>query len=110
MPMLFGFFLLGILHIFNTLQDAMYPGSPRLNADTVGPADFEVTYGSSVLLAYIKQPVENVIVIFGIHNEFICAVEDRGSFGVYKAAGTQERSICRGFSGRFGIVDETFLT
>ena len=99
-----------MLHIFNILQDAMYPGSPRRNADTVSPAKFEVPYGSSILLADIKQPVEDVIVVFSIQDEFVCGVEDGGSFGVYEAADAQARSVCRGESGRFGVVNETFLT
>ena len=108
--MLFGFFLLRILHIFNALQDVAYSISSRHNARTVGPAEFEVPYGSPVPLADIKQPVEDVIVIFGIDNEVVCGVEDGGSFGVYEAADAQERSVCRGDSSRFGVENETFLT
>ena len=99
-----------MLHIFNALQDIVYAGSPRHNAHTIGPAEFEVPYGSAVPLADIKQPVEDVIVIFGIHNKLVCAVEYGGSFGVYEAADAQERSVCRGDSSRVGVVNETFLT
>ena len=99
-----------MLHIFNTLQDAVYPSSPRHNAHTVGPAEFEMPYGSPVPLADIEQPVEDVIVVLGIYNKVVCGVEDGGSFAVYEAADAQERSVCRGDPGRFGIVNETFLT
>lgn len=88
----------------------MYVASPRLNTDSVGPADFEVTYGSSVALTDIKQPVENVVVILGVYNDFVCAIEDGGGFGVYEAAGAEERSICRCKSGRVAAINETLLT
>ena len=54
LPMLLNFVIFRFPHIFNLLQDAVYVASPRLDTDTVGPADFEVTYGSSVALTDIK--------------------------------------------------------
>ena len=51
--MLYNFAFCRIFHILNTLQDAMYIPSARLDTDSVGPADFKVAYGSSVALADI---------------------------------------------------------
>ena len=99
-----------MLHIFNRLQDVVYPGSSRHNAHTVCPAEFEVPDSSPVPLADIKQPVEDVIIVFGIYNKVVCGVENGGCFGVYEAADAQERSVCRGGSSSFGVVHETFLT
>lgn len=39
LSMLFNFVFLRMLHIFNLLQDAMYVPSPRLDTDSVRPAD-----------------------------------------------------------------------
>lgn len=110
LPMLFDFVFFRILHIFNVLQDAMYVASSRLDTDSVCPADFKVAYGSSITLADIEQPVKDVIVILGVCNNFVCAIEDGGGFGVYEAADAKERSICGGDSGRVAAVDETLLT
>ena len=90
LPMLLNFVFFRILHILDVLQDAMYVPSPRFDTDSVGPAEFKVTYGSPVALTDIKQPVENVVVILSVYNNFVCAIEDGGGFSVYEAAGTQE--------------------
>ena len=88
----------------------MYVPSPRLDTNSVGPADFQVTYGSAVAIADIKQPVEDVVVILGVYNDFVGAIEDGSCFGVYEAAGAEERCICECNSGRVAAVNETFLT
>ena len=80
-------------HRFNVLQDAVYVPSPRLDTDSVGPADFEMTDSSSVSLADIKQPVKDVVVVLSVGNDFVCAIEDGGGFGVYETAGAEERGI-----------------
>ena len=69
-----------------------------------------MAYGSSVTLADIEQPVKDVIVILGVYNNFVCAIENWGGFGIYEAAGAKERSICGRGSGRVAAVDETLLT
>lgn len=99
-----------ILHIFNVLQDAMYVLSARLDADTVGPADFKVAYSSSIAFAEIHQPVEYVIVILSVYNDLVRAIENRGGFGVYEAAGTEERCISRCSPGSVAAINQTFLT
>lgn len=109
LPMLLNFVFFRILHIFNVLQDAMYVPSPRLDTDSVGPANFKVRNGSSVALANIKQPVEDVVVILSVYNDFVCAIEDGGGFGIYEAAGAEERCICRCSPGRVAAVNKTFL-
>lgn len=68
-----------------------------------------MTDGSSVALADVKQPVEDVVVILGIRNDFVCAIEDGGSFDIDEAAGAEERSICRCISGRVSVVHEALL-
>ena len=88
----------------------MNVASPRLDTDSIGPADFKVAYGTSVTRANIKQPVENVIVILSVCNDFVRAIEDGSSFGIYEAAGAEERCICRCSSGRMAAVHETLLT
>ena len=87
----------------------MYVLSAGLDADTVGPADLKVTYSSSVPLADIQQPVEDVIIILSICNDFVCAVENRGGFGVNEAAGAEERCISRCSSGSVAAINQTFL-
>ena len=99
-----------ILHILNVLQDAMYVLSARLDADTVGPADFKVAYSSSVAFAEIQQPVKDVIVILSVYNDFVCAIENWSGFGVYEAAGAEERCISRCSSGSVAAINQTFLT
>lgn len=69
-----------------------------------------MTDGSSVALADIEQPVEDVVVIFSIYNDFVCAIEYGGGLGVYNAAGAEERSVCRCNSGGVAVVNETLLT
>ena len=54
LPMLSDFVFFRILHVFNVLQDAMYIPSARLDTNSVGPADFQMTYGSPVALADIE--------------------------------------------------------
>lgn len=90
LPMLLNFIFFRVLHILDVLQDAMYVPSPRLDTDSVGPANLKVTYGPSVALTDIKQPVEDVVVILSVYNDFVCAIEDGGGFSVYEAAGTEE--------------------
>ena len=88
----------------------MYVPSPRLDTDSVGPADLKMTYGSSIALADIKQPVEDIVVILGVGNDLVSAIEDGGGFSIYEAAGAEERGICRCNPGRVAAVNETFLT
>ena len=69
-----------------------------------------MTYGSSIVLADIKQPVEDIVVILGVSNDLVSAIENRGGFSIYEAAGAEERDICRWNPGRVAAVNETFLT
>lgn len=110
LPMLLNLVFLHILHIFNILQDTMYVLSARLYTDPIGPADFKVAYSSSVAFAEIQQPVEDVIVILSVHNDLVCAIEHWGGFGVYEAAGAEERSIGGCSPGRVAAINQTFLT
>ena len=96
-------------HIFNVLQEAMYILSARLDTDSVGPANFKVAYGSSVALANIQEPVEDVIVILGIDNDFVCAVEYGCGFGVYEAAGAEKGCVCWVGSGGVTTIYEALL-
>ena len=107
--MQFNFIFLRILHLLNILQNAMYVASSRFDTHAIRPADLKVTYGSSVVVADIKQPVEDFIVIFRVCNDLICAVEDGRCFGVYDAAGAEERGIRRCTSGLVAVVNESFL-
>ena len=91
------------------LQNGMYILSARLDADSIGPAKLEVTYGISIELSNVEEPVEDVVIILGVYNDLVCAIEDRCSFGVYEAAGSKERSVCRNSAGALTAVDETFL-
>ena len=89
-PMHLNFVFIRLFHIFNDLQDAMYVSSSRIDTDSVRPADFEMADGSSVALADIKQPVEYVVVILSVCNNFICAIKDGGGFHVYETASAEE--------------------
>lgn len=91
--MLLGFVFFRFVHVFNVLQNAMYVASARLDTDSIGPTDFEMTDGPSVLRADIKQPVEDVVVVLSVGDDLVCAIEDGGSFGVYETAGAEERGI-----------------
>ena len=88
----------------------MYVLSARLDADTVGPANFKFAYSSSVAFTDIQQPVEYIIVILSVYNDFVCAIENWGGFGVYEVAGAEERCIRRCNSGGMAAVNKTFLT
>ena len=107
--MMFSFAFLRILHGFNLLQYAMNVPSARLDTDSVSPADFKMADGSSVALADIEQPVEDVVVVLGVCNDFVCAVEDGCCFQVYKVAGAEERCICWDNPVHVATIDETFL-
>lgn len=108
--MLLNLIFFRLLHIFNVLQDAMDIAPPRFNTDSIGPADFEMTDGSSVALADIKQPVENVVVVLSVNNDFVCAMKDRCGFCIYETADAEERCICWRTSSRVAVIHETFLT
>ena len=54
--------------------------SPGLDADTVCPANLEMTDGATVALADIEEPVKDVIVVFGIEDDLIGIVEDGCGF------------------------------
>ena len=105
----FGFAFFRVLHGFNLLQYAMYVPSAGLDTDSVGPANLEMAYGSSIALANIQQPVENVVVVLGVCDDFVCAVEDGCGFDVYEVAGAEERCICWDISGRVATIDDAFL-
>ena len=107
--MLLNFFFFRFLHILNLLQNTMYVASPRIDTDSISPADFEMTNGSSVAFANIEQPVEDVVIVFGVGNQLICAIEDGGGFGVYETTGAKERGIGGYHSSRVAIVDEALL-
>lgn len=107
--MVFGFAFLRILHGFNLLQYAMYVPSARLDTDSVGPADLKMAYCSSIALANVQQPVEDVVIVLGVCDDFVCGVEDRCGFDVYEVASAEERCICRDFSGRVATIDDAFL-
>ncbi len=109
LPMLLDLVFFRVLHIFNILQDAMDVAPPRLDADSVGPADFEMTDSSSIGLANVKQPVENVVVILGVCDDFVCAVKDGGGFGIYETADVEERCVCWFRSSCVAAVNETSL-
>ena len=91
------------------LQNAMYVFSTRLDADSIGPTNLEVTYGSSIELSDVQEPVEDVVIILGIYNDLICAIEDACGFVIYEAAGAKERSVCGDNAGGVAVEDETFL-
>lgn len=110
LAMLLNLVFFHILHIFDVLQDAMYVLSARLYADTVSPADFKVAYSSSIAFADVQQPVEDVIVVLSVYNDFVCAIEHWGGFGVYEAAGAEERCTSRSSSGSVAAINQTFLT
>ena len=107
--MLDNFVFCRIFHILNILQDAMYVPSARLDTDSVGPADFKVAYGSSVALADIQQPIEDVIVILSVCNDFVGTIEKGGGLGIYEAAGAEEKYICWDGSCGMAAIDKTLL-
>ena len=107
--MKFGFAIPRELHIFNMLQNAMYVLSARLDTDSISPANLEVTYGSSVELSDVQEPVEDVVIVLGVCNDLVCAIENTCGFGVYEAAGAKEGSVCRDKAGGVTVEDETFL-
>ena len=61
---------------------------------------------SPVTLADIKQPIEYIVVVFGVYNDFIQAVEHGSCFGVDTTAGEEERGICWHSPGGIAVVDE----
>lgn len=45
-----------------------------LNADSIRPVDLKMTESSSVALADVKEPIEDVIVVFGVEYDLVCAI------------------------------------
>ena len=105
----FSLAIVGVLHVFDMLQNAMHVLSARLDTDSIGPANLEVTYGSSVELSDVQEPVEDVVIVLGVYDDLVCAIEDTCGFGVYEAAGAKERGVCRDNAGGVTAKDETFL-
>lgn len=88
----------------------MYVAPPRLNTHTICPADLQVAYSTTIVLADIEKPVENVVVVFGIEDDFVGAIENGGRFLVDEFADAEERGVCRSFARVLAFVDEPFLS
>lgn len=80
-----------------------------LHADSIRPVDLKMTDRSSVTLTDIKEPIENVVVIFGVEYNIACAIEDGSRFAVDQATCSKEAGVCRFYPTRVAAIDETFL-
>lgn len=67
-------------------------------------------YRSSVSLTDIKQPVENIVVIFGVEFDLVGAVEDIDGLLVDEPGGPQESAICSSRSSCLGAVYQARLS
>lgn len=68
-----------------------------------------MTDSSSVALADVKEPIEDVVVVFGVEYNLICAIEDGSCFAVDQATCSKEAGICRFSPIGVAAIDETFL-
>ena len=110
LPALLDFFLCHTRHGIDPLQDSVYVLPARLDANAVSPADLKTTDCSAVVLPNVKEPVEDVIIVFGVQDDFIPTVEDFSCLVVDDATCPEEARVGIFGPSTFSIVDETFLT
>lgn len=96
---------LRVLHVLYVPQNPMDVAPTGLNRNTICPADLEVTDGENVALADVQQPIENVIIVFCVDDNLVCAIEYGRCFVIDKATSSQEAGIRRTCSGSIRAVD-----
>lgn len=101
--------LLRVLHVFDTFKYTVYVSSSGFYGHTICPSDLQVADGATIALTDVEEPVEYIVVVFSVEDDFIGAIEDVCSFFVDGAACSEEGSVGRFFSRGLTVVDQAFL-
>ena len=105
-----NFVFLRLFHVGYPRDDAVNVPSSGLDLDAVGPSDLEVADGTPVRFADVQKPVENVVVVFGIEDNAVGTVEDRGGFGVDDPARSEESGVGGSFAICITVIHQANLT
>ena len=96
--------------MLNSLQDTMYISPSGLDAHAIRPSNFQMAYRPPVALADVEQPVEDIVVVLGIKDDLVGAVEDGCGLSVNEFAESKNGGVCRRFAWTVAAVDKPLLS